>query len=272
MKKNFLSFVMLSVVTALLVVSLCILTTCKKNNESDISSSEYSGTHTSDTIRHETPYGSLEFFKTQSETSDIQQYLLYIPKNAVSNMPLIVYLHGGSGKGDDPNLITSTDDLPKYLCEGVLGEVNAYVLIPQLPEKIKGWKNAEKSLITLIDYVVSSYDISDISLTGHSMGGTGTWAIAADYPGRFSKIAPLSGSAYGLTDEIDSFLNIPIWAFVGSADTIIPPESSEALVEKITNAGGNAKITIFDGADHFSVPNLAFSDNDINLIGWLTEK
>ncbi len=271
MKRKSLLFVILSVVTALLVVLVCSLTTCKKDDENQVPSSE-SNKIASDTTMHETPYGSLEFFKTQSGTSDIKQYLMYIPKNASANMPLIVYLHGGSGKGDDPSLITSADDLPEYLSEGSLGEVNAYVLIPQLPANIKGWKNAEKSLITLIDYVVSYYDISDISLTGHSMGGTGTWAIAADYPELFSKIAPLSGSAYGLTDEIDKLINIPIWAFVGSADTIIPPESSKNLVEEITKAGGNAKITIFDGADHFSVPHLAFSDNDINLIGWLTEK
>ena len=272
MKKKSLLFVILSVITVLLIVSLCSLTTCKRADENQNPSSESNKIYASGTTMLETPYGSLDFFKTQSETSDIRQYLMYIPKNTSANMPLIVYLHGGSGKGDDPNLITSADDLPKYLSEGTLGEVKAYVLIPQLPTNIKGWKNAEKSLITLIDYIVSSYDISDVSLTGHSMGGTGTWAIAADYPERFSKIAPLSGSAYGLTDEIDKFINIPVWAFVGSADTIIPPESSKNLVEEITKAGGNAKITIFDGADHFSVPNLAFSDNDINLIGWLIKK
>lgn len=52
-------------------------------------------------------------------------------------MPLIVYLHGGSGKGDNLSLITSEDGFPKYLQSGELGDVRAYVLIPQLPSTQK---------------------------------------------------------------------------------------------------------------------------------------
>ena len=32
---------------------------------------------------------------------------------------------------------------------------------------------------------------------------------------------------------------------------------------------GSAEITVFDGADHFSVPSLTFLDTNIDLIGWL---
>lgn len=34
---------------------------------------------------------------------------LYTPENAVENMPLIVYLHSSTGKGDDPNVLLSSD-------------------------------------------------------------------------------------------------------------------------------------------------------------------
>ena len=49
-------------------------------------------------------------------------YWLYTPAGAVENMPLILYLHGGSGKGDDLELVTRltacrsicrTDSLPR---------------------------------------------------------------------------------------------------------------------------------------------------------------
>ena len=199
------------------------------------------------------------------------RYWLYTPSDPTENMPLIVYLHGGSGKGDDLNLITAVDGFPQYLQSGQLGDVRAYVVIPQLPSTQKGWVNAAESISGLIDHTVSTYKInkSNISLTGHSMGGTGTWNLACTYPSLFARIAPLSGSIRNTPDIIDNLKSIPVRAFVGSADTIVPPDSSKEVIAALKAAGGSAEITVFDGADHFSVPSLAFLDTNIDLIGWL---
>ena len=199
------------------------------------------------------------------------RYWLYTPSDPTENMPLIVYLHGGSGKGDDLNLITAVDGFPQYLQSGQLGDVRAYVVIPQLPSTQKGWVNAAESISGLIDHTVSTYKINrnNISLTGHSMGGTGTWNLACTYPSLFARIAPLSGSIRNTPDIIDNLKSIPVRAFVGSADTIVPPDSSKEVIAALKAAGGSAEITVFDGADHFSVPSLAFLDTNIDLIGWL---
>ncbi|MBQ7645943.1 MAG: hypothetical protein IJS94_01615, partial [Clostridia bacterium] len=116
-------------------------------------------------------------FTAQSiTTSEIGtfRYWLYTPANPEEDMPLLVYLHGGSGKGDDLNLLTSVDGFPKYLQDGDLGDVRAYIIMPQLPSSLKGWTNAGADLMTLIRSVRTAYGISDsrVSLTGHSMGGT----------------------------------------------------------------------------------------------------
>ena len=199
------------------------------------------------------------------------RYWLYTPSDPTENMPLIVYLHGGSGKGDDLNLITAVDGFPQYLQSGQLGDVRAYVVIPQLPSTQKGWVNAAESISELIDHTVSTYKINrnNISLTGHSMGGTGTWNLACTYPSLFARIAPLSGSIRNTPDIIDDLKNIPVRAFVGSADTIVPPDSSKEVIAALKAAGSSAEITVFDGADHFSVPSLTFLDTNIDLIGWL---
>jgi len=199
------------------------------------------------------------------------RYWLYTPSDPTENMPLIVYLHGGSGKGDDLNLITAVDGFPQYLQSGQLGDVRAYVVIPQLPSTQKGWVNAAESISELIDHTVSTYKInkSNVSLTGHSMGGTGTWNLACTYPSLFARIAPLSGSIRNTPDIIGKLKNIPIRSFVGSADTIVPPDSSKEVIAALKAAGGSAEITVFDGADHFSVPSLTFLDTNIDLIGWL---
>lgn len=40
-------------------------------------------------------------------------YYLYTPENSAEGMPLIVYLHGGSGKGRSLSLLTDVDGFPQ---------------------------------------------------------------------------------------------------------------------------------------------------------------
>lgn len=105
-------------------------------------------------------------------------YWLYTPENPAEDMPLIVYLHGGSGKGNDLEKILDEGSLPGYLWSGQLSPV-AYVLIPQLPESCKGWTDRAEALMKLVSHVEAdcAIDSDRVSLTGHSMGGTGAWAI-----------------------------------------------------------------------------------------------
>jgi len=208
---------------------------------------------------------------TSTSELDTFRYWLYTPANPKENMPLLVYLHGGSGKGEDLNNITDVDGFAKYLKEGRLGDVQAYVIIPQLPSYKKGWISVKNSIISLINEVQADFKIdkNNISLTGHSMGGTGSWNMALAFPETFARVAPLSGSARDKQENIDILKNSHIWAFVGTNDKIVPPESSENFVAKLKNAGGDADITLFLDADHFEVPALTYLDEEINLVGWL---
>ncbi len=197
-------------------------------------------------------------------------YWLYTPENPSGNMPLIVYLHGGSGKGENLDQLLNIDGFPKWLYDGSLGTPSAYILIPQLPSSQKGWSDVGSSVIALIDELASEYglDTNNISLTGHSMGGTGTFALAKAYPDTFNKIAPCSGSIRVTDEDLVGFQNIDVWAFVGSADTIVEPKSSIYFVDKLSQFG-NAKLTQFEGATHFDVPALVYLNSEINIIDWL---
>ena len=145
--------------------------------------------------------------------------------------------------------------------------------MPQLPSAQKSWESIAGSIRELIDYMAEAYTINrnNVSLTGHSMGGTGVWHLACMYPALFSRIAPLSGSIRSTPEAIDQLKAIPIRTFVGSADSIVVPESSEEMIAALKAAGGNAEITIFDGADHFSVPRLAYLDTNVGLVDWLVD-
>ena len=231
---------------------------------------------TEDTKSEDNPVAASSFRACSIKTNALGElkYWLYTPSDPTENMPLIVYLHGGSGKGDDLELITAVDGFPEYLRDGQLGDVRAYVIIPQLPSSQKGWANGAAAVYELIQVTVSKFGIDEanISLTGHSMGGTGTWNLALSYPTLFARIAPLSGSVRVQPEYIEKLKNIPVWAFVGSADTIVPPDSSMEFVAALKEAGGNAGITIFGDADHFAVPLLTYLDKDIDLISWLIDK
>lgn len=243
-------------------------------DEADAATTREESAGTAKTEGDTTEISSFRACSLMTEPFGELKYWLYTPSDPTEDMPLIVYLHGGSGKGDDLELITAADGFPQYLRDGKLGDVRAYVVIPQLPSSQKGWANAAAAVRSLIQATVSEFDIDkeNISLTGHSMGGTGTWDLALAYPTLFSKIAPLSGSIRNIPEYVDKLKNIPVWAFVGSEDTIVPPASSIEFVAALKKADGKAAVTVFDGADHFAVPSLTYPDGNTGIIDWLTDK
>lgn len=216
---------------------------------------------------------SISFQKHSMETEELDAfgYWLYTPENPTENMPLIVYLHGASGRGEDLNLVVADEDFPKYLQSGELGDVRAYVLIPQLPADLRSWSDISDSLYSLIQKIISDLpiDTENISLAGFSMGGTAVWELAAEYPDLFARIAPLAGSARGILEQFSVLQEIPVRAFVGAADTVVVPNSSEQMVAELKKAGADAQITVLDGADHVSVPSRVYHDESIRLIDWL---
>lgn len=196
-------------------------------------------------------------------------YLLYVPENKKSNMPLIVYLHGGTGKGDNIDNIYYAS-IPKYLQDGSLRDVSAYLLMPQLPSDKKSWADIADSIRALILKICNDYriDSKKISLTGHSMGGTGTYEIAIKYPELFSYIVPISGSIKNNEYNLDKLKGLFVWAFVSSSDTIVKPEFSINYINSLKSFNKNAKITIIDEMTHFDMPSVYLNES-YNVINWM---
>lgn len=199
-------------------------------------------------------------------------YWLYAPRDAGDEaLPLIVYLHGGSGKGDDLSRITDADGFPNDAQAGRLGDIRAYVLCPQCPQESRGWREIADRVFALVDEVCASLpvDASRVALTGHSMGGTGTWALAALAPMRFSRIAPMSGSVACTPENLSALADVPVWAFVGGADSVVDPAASEAFITQLAAVNPDARLTVFDGAGHRDVPGLAWRNEALGLLDWL---
>lgn len=199
------------------------------------------------------------------------KYWLYTPAETQGNMPLIVYLHGTTGKGDDPELLLNIEEFPKYLAEGALGEAPAYVLIPQLSASKRDWVTAKETVVSLIRKVAADHPIdnSNISLTGFSMGGADVWNIAASYPGLFRCIAPCSGGARFTESTLSALSNMKIWTFVGTADTVVKPQPTIDFMEELALRNPSVRITQFEGAAHTEVPALVYLSDDFDLVRWL---
>ena len=243
-----------------------------ENSEAIDQSNIFSTEETNTSTDSKTPFSqSFQASSIKTEELDAFGYWLYTPENPTENMPLIVYLHGASGRGEDLDLVLADEDFPKYLQSGELGDVQAYVLIPQLPSDLRSWSDISDSLYSLIQKIVSDFsiDIENISLAGFSMGGTGVWELAVEYPDLFARIAPLAGSARGVLEYASLLKEIPVRAFVGADDTVITPNSSKQMVAKLQNAGADAQITVLDGADHVSIPSLVYHDESVRLVEWL---
>lgn len=197
------------------------------------------------------------------------QYYLYTPSNPTNGMPLIMYLHGGTNKKSNVESLLTTDGFPKYLYDGYYSDLRAYVVIPKLTNSYTGWVDISDNLRDLIKSISTNYEIdtNKVSLTGHSMGGTGTYQLQVKLSNTFDCIAPMSGSIRNTEENLNALGKTNIWAFVGTNDTIVDPVSTKTIIDSLKNKGANVRITEFDGIDHFGVPSLGYKNSD--FINWL---
>ena len=198
------------------------------------------------------------------------RFLQFTPTEQSKKVPLIIYLHGGSGKSDDISKVRSYL-FPTMFEDGTLSDIEAYAICPQVPSNKDGWDQVSASVFELIDYMCENYNIDEIkiSLIGHSMGGTGTWSLAVSHPERFSCIVPMSGSIDNIDRNKKALGIMPIRAFVGSADTIVAPETSTEFVASLRETNADCEMTVFEGATHFDIPDLVLKNDEIDIINWM---
>jgi predicted peptidase len=173
-------------------------------------------------------------------------FLTYLPENfdSTKEYPLILFLHGSGERGNDIEKVR-LQALPKEIEKG--RKLPAIVIAPQCPENQR-WKTFE--LAALLDHVGSLYkvDKSAVYVTGLSMGGSGTWRFAAEFPERVAAIIPMC--AYAEPHAAYQIADIPVWVFHGTADDVTPVDGSERMVKKLQEIGGNVKFTKYEGANH----------------------
>lgn len=186
-----------------------------------------------------------------SETKSLD-YLIAVPEGydeAGEAVPLLLFLHGAGERGDNLDKVKMHGP-PKMVNSG--HDFGAIVVSPQCPADT-WWTDHIGTLIALLDKIEREYNVDKkrIYLTGLSMGGFGTFALAGKQPKRFAGAVPICGG--GTFQQAKALSKLPMWVFHGDADKVIPVDESKRMVKLINQRDGkNAKLTIYEGVGHNS--------------------
>ena len=203
------------------------------------------------------------------EADEIIPYRLYVPSSydGSTPFPLIVVLHGLGGT--ENTFFERGAGLLPSLCEQ-----HGYILAAPMGYRVNGGygrgKNSplaerrrlselsEKDVMSVLSLVRNEYLIDGhrIYLTGHSMGGNGTWHLAAEYPDLWAAIAPCaSGSVTPDNIDISSIQRLPVLVIHGDADMVAPVTASRSMVAKMMELGMEYEYIEVPGGTHNSVVN-----------------
>jgi len=200
-----------------------------------------------------------ESFNGQVTKQVSVDYLLFLPEGYAADeskrWPLILFLHGAGERGSDLGLVAKHGP-PKIVKQQT--DFPFVLVSPQCPTG-KRWDN--DTLLALLDDVVQSHriDTDRLYLTGLSMGGYGTWSLGLSHPERFAALAPICGGGSPivvyLPDEskVKDLKRLPIWAFHGAKDPVVPLAESEQMTGALKRFGNAAtQLTVYPDAGHDS--------------------
>lgn len=192
------------------------------------------------------------------------QYLVFSSKNAANRkLPLLIYLHGSGGRGNDIGKIRGQ---AMRVWRGItkFGKEPCILVAPQCQkstnEPLSTWIPEDLNILLKHLKATLPIDHHRIYLTGNSMGGYGSWVWGAHNPEHFAAIAPIAGGigqrgpkdvTPELTKWATNLAKVPVYAFVGAKDKVVPAERSERMIAAIRKAGGkNARIKVYPNEGH----------------------
>jgi predicted peptidase len=241
----------------------------------------------------------IEDFKKQSERlqdkfgafthrSDwVMPYRLYKPR-ATGKLPLVVYLHGSGGLGDD-NLkqlgLGNIFGTRVWLLPQNQRTHPCYVLAPQtdrgwvrydsdemakgVAKALPGMGDGSRLALEIVDALRRELPIDEkrIYIMGQSMGGAGTWNVISNRPQFFAAAVICCGSQS--TEDGTGSIETPLWSFQGDSDHTVPVSLSRDRIAARRKAGGHPLYTEYDGVDH-NVWEWAFTEPA--LVKWLFDQ
>ncbi len=197
-------------------------------------------------------------------------YLTYLPSDyqhdEAKRWPLIIFLHGASLRGDNPEKIKKYG-IPKLVREG--WEFEFIIISPQCP-LYKDW-SSDIWFPAFFGDIRKKFriDTNRVYLTGLSMGGEGTWYIAEQYANSFAAIAPVCGRVSHIPDierDIEMIARIPVWIFHGAKDNVYPVEESDHMYQWLRELNPEIQYTRYPDLGHGATHDSTYKYK--NLYAW----
>ena len=213
------------------------------------------------------------------------RFLLPDTLPAGRHFPLVLFLHGAGERGDN-NRSQLRHGVRRFALPESRAAHPAFILVPQCPagegrnagywlgrhpkakgrDDVNGAGDMLAMLLQLTAAILERYPVDPqrIYVTGISMGGFATWALMAMRPDLFAASVPVCGG--GDPGWAPRMKDIPVWAFHGAEDNVVPVEYTRRMVESLRAAGGNPKYTEYAGTGHDSWTP-AYEEPD--LLDWM---
>jgi predicted peptidase len=221
--------------------------------------------------------GLQDKFEARTHKSDwVMPYRLFRPKALHGKVPLVMYLHGSGGLGDDNLKQLSLGNrfgtrvwlLPKnqkrFPCYVVAPQTDRgwirYDFSQQPALELAGFGDGSRLALEIVDALRREFAIDErrIYIAGNSMGGAGVWNVLANRPNFFAAAVISCGGVS--SDDGTGSVATPLWDFHGDADEVVPVSSSRDRIAARRKAGGHPLYTEYPGADHDSVARLGFTE------------
>jgi predicted peptidase len=175
--------------------------------------------------------------------------------------PLLVFLHGSGERGTDLEKV-KVHGPPSWAGQGIAQP--CIIVSPQLEEAARWWDT--ERLHKLLSALKTRLHVDPRRCvgTGLSLGGFGMWYWATTYPGDLAAIAPVCG--FGDPARVAAMRGVPVRAYHGDQDPVVPLAPHVACIEALKAAGGTASLTVYPGVGHDSWTP---AYNDPELMRWL---
>ena len=172
----------------------------------------------------------------RSEQAPGATYCIYVPRNYDPLVPtaLVVALHGGGRGGADAAIVSGSGEqaMPFYVDQA---EKWGWVIVcPTALAAPWGESKNEPWLDALIEEMKILYNVDEyrIYLTGHSMGGFGTWHWGPARADVWAAISPCAGGG-GPNGVAGS--GLPVYIYHGSDDGIVGAGSDRSAAKSLAS-------------------------------------
>lgn len=217
-------------------------------------------------------------------------YRIYVPRgmDPKAKVPLVLFLHGSGGRGND-NLHQLTDQPAPLVFVQPENQARwpAFMVAPQCPldqqwvampwgaPTGKGQRPAQPTwplaaAMALVDELQKQYpaiDAKRLYVTGMSMGGYGTYDLAARNPGKWRAAVPICGG-YDET-HVAPLINLPLWAFHAADDPTVPVARTREIVAAIRGLGGHPRYTEYPASMKYGHMSWIPAYGDPDLLPWM---